>query len=378
MATEACSNRRECVTARAGFTLTELMVVGVAVGLLIAVLGPSVDAARQRSKHAVCLERLRALGSASSVYAQSDPQGWGIPVHPGQYTQDPSNPTFIGAYEWGGKSGIGRPGFVEGPSEGEYAWITSKYGTKASFGPPTRPLNDILYPHGFRDNLYPSYDRMGAWLDTHLELDAYRCPGDDGPPRGAHCPDWRHHADRSSYDHFGNSYAANVFMIAYTGGPEAGWLKSNSPYMRPVSRVPNPAQTINYEENIGRWGWACRREIEDCYWIGPGVDPGPTKAVRGWHGRNWTFNHAYVDGHAGVRKTYIEGTEDADGYAEHYFNEQVFEDPAEQESNRCVIVRGRGWQKDTLPAPFVHTGLHYPGHGRPSYEDCVGPEYDDN
>jgi hypothetical protein len=153
-------------------------------------------------------------------------------------------------------------------------------------------------------------------------------------------------------------------------------MKSNSPYLRPVSRVPNPARTINYEENIGRWAWACRREIDDCTWIGPGVDPGPTKAVRGWHGRNWTFNHAYVDGHAGTRANYIEGTVDPAGYAEHYFNEQVFEDPMEQQNSRCIIVRGRGWQKDTLPEPPIPTGLHYPGGGRPCYEDCVGPEYD--
>ena len=166
-------------------------------------------------------------------------------------------------------------------------------------------------------------------------------------------------------------------MIAYTGGPDAGMMKSNSPYMRPVTRVPTPSRTLYYEENIGRWAWACRMEIEDCTWIGPGVDPGPTKALRGWHGKDWTFNRAFVDAHAESQRIYIEGTEDADGYANHYRNEHIFEDEAIQDANKCVIVRGNGWQKDTLPASFVATGLHYPGGGRPSYEDCVGPDYDD-
>jgi hypothetical protein len=354
---------------RQAFTLAELAAVVVCVGLLIAIVEPSLDAARERSKSAVCLEHMRAIGAASNVYMENDPNGLGIPVHERQSTQDPADPTFIGAYEWGGKSGIGRPGFVDGPSEGEFAYISSKYGTKAGFGPATRPLNDILYPHGFRDNLYPFYDRAAAFNDTQLVLDAYRCPADDGPAGGGHCPDWVINQARSSYDHFGNSYAANLFM---TGSSSGGEMLSNSPYLRPVSRVPNPARTINYEENIGRWAWACRREIDDCQWIGPGVDPGPTKAIRGWHGKDWTFNHAYVDGHVGTRKIYVEGTEDAEGYANHYYNELVFDDPQQQEYNRCIIIRGRGWQKDTLPDDPIPTGLMTTGQGRPSYEDCVG------
>jgi len=378
MTTQMSNAHRRYQSSRGGFTLIELLVVIAIIALLISILLPSLESARRQSKQSTCLSHIKNIATSSRVYEADDPQGWGIPIHPGQYTQDAENPTFIGAYEWGGKSGIGRPGFVDGPSTGQFAWQTSKYGTKAGFGPGTRPMNDILYPGGFKDSLYPFFDRFGAELDTELELELYKCPGDDGPPRGAHCPEWRHHSERSSYDHFGNSYAANVFMIAYTSGPDAGWMKSNSPYMRPVTRVPTPSRTLYYEENIGRWAWACRREIEDCTWIGPGVDPGPTKALRGWHGRDWTFNRAFVDAHAETQRIYVEGTEDAEGYAEHYRNEHIFEDEDMQTSKRCIIVRGNGWQKDTLPSAVVPTGLHYSGSGRPSYEDCVGPEYDDN
>ena len=162
----------------------------------------------------------------------------------------------------------------------------------------------------------------------------------------------------------------------------------NSPYLRPTTRVPTPARTLYYEENIGRWAWSCRAEKPDCLDVvgGPGVDPGPTKAVRGWHGRDWTFNRAFVDAHAETQKIYIEGTEDRDGYAQHYRNEVISNLPQYPELDRpfstneqlndqyrCIIVRGDGWQKDTFPAELIVTGLEYGEAGRPSYEKCVTP-----
>jgi hypothetical protein len=250
--------------------------------------------------------------------------------------------------------------------------MSSRYGTAAGFGPATRPMNDVLYKGGFKDNT----DHRDLWdKDTQLELDLFKCPADNGPPRGAHCEDWLLHSERSSFDHFGNSYAANIFMIAPSGG---GYMQSNSPYMRPVSRVPTPSRTLYYEENIGRWAWSCKRELPACVsGLGlEGVDPGPTKSIRGWHGRDWTFNRAFVDAHADTQKIYIEGTEDQDGYALHYRNERVYKEgdgytaPSGQ-GHECIIVRGDGWQKDTLPADLIETGLWHSGAGRPSYEGCV-------
>ncbi len=149
-------------------------------------------------------------------------------------------------------------------------------------------------------------------------------------------------------------------------------MRTNSPYLRPISRVPTPARTLYYEENIGRWAWSCRREKDDCGFIGLGVNPGPTKTIRGWHGKDWTFNRAFVDAHAEQQKVFIEGTEDQEGFALHYRSEIVFPDnPGKDNQYRCIIVRGPGWQKDTLPAEDIPTGLGWGGAGRPSYEGCV-------
>lgn len=388
---------------RQGFTLIELLVVIAIIALLIAILLPSLEAARRQAKQSACLAHIKNIATSSRVYESEDPSGWGIPVHPMQFWQcrEQTEPggrcendkvIFVGAYAYGGKSGIGQTDNILFP--GSTNPLDSKFGTKSGFGPATRPMNDLLYPGGITDSggLLPGFeyipvDEPGAIRDTQMDLGLFKCPADDRPPRGAHCRDWIDHGERSSYDHFGTSYAANIFMVAPSTGGE---MRTNSPYMRPVSRIVTPARTIYYEENIGRWAWACRREACDgsngTLTI-PGIDPGPTRTLTGWHGKEWEFNRAFVDGHAEFQKVYIEGTEDESGFALHYMPEELTNypdfgtcgtrQPGSFQVYRCVIIRGRGWQKDTLPATPICTGLQHNGVGRPSDEGCVGDQRSD-
>ncbi|MBI1826005.1 MAG: prepilin-type N-terminal cleavage/methylation domain-containing protein [Planctomycetes bacterium] len=378
MQLEACKSTKR-LRKWTGFTLIELLVVIAIIALLIAILLPSLEAARRTAKQNACLSHIKNIGTSSRVYEADDTSGYGIPVHPLQFVQDASAPTFIGAYEWGGKAGIG--GKLDEPAN----LYDSNFGTKRGFGPSTRPLNNIMYKGGFTNHSPTALplvggdgNREGQLADTKLMLEIFTCPADNGPPRGAHCPNWIRHTERSSYDHFGNSFVANVFMIAAGGG--GGPMYSNSPYMRPITRVPSPARTLYYEENIGRWAWSCKNELKACEGIvgGAGVDPGPTKAIRGWHGKDWTFDRVFVDSHAEQQKIWLEGTEDNNGYANHYRNERLDSYPGLGEgdegsfdSDMCIIVRGTGWQKDTMPAPLLDTHLNSPGGGRPSYEGCV-------
>ncbi len=300
-----------------GFTLIELLVVIAIIALLISILLPSLQRAREQAKRSVCLSHIKGVGTSSRVYAAEERGGWAIPIHPLTFDQDPQTPTFIGAYEWGGKSGVGQIGF-EGCEGGKKSIITSKYGTKCGFGPASRPLNDILFKGGFADwSNGPEEEQI---RDTTLKLDDFKCPGDDGPPRGGHCFEWVGDGSTSSYDWFGNSFAANVFLIGSSGG--VGKLSSNSPYLRPISRIVNAARTIYYEENIGRWAWAAKREVCPVPSLQGGIDIGPLKTMRGWHSLDWVFNRVFADAHGAFQKILIEGTQDDQGYYEHYFSRE--------------------------------------------------------
>ena len=148
-------------------------------------------------------------------------------------------------------------------------------------------------------------------------------------------------------------------------------MDSNSPYLRPTTRIPTPPRTIYFEENIGRWAWAAREDWCDFL---VGVDVGPTKVMRGWHGQDWTYTRTFVDGHGENQKIFVEGSRDPQGYYKHYRSERPYNwdwSPVGGEYYRCVIIRGDGWQKDTLPSPPIATGLRHGGQGRPSYEACV-------
>jgi hypothetical protein len=132
---------------------------------------------------------------------------------------------------------------------------------------------------------------------------------------------------------------------------------------------------LYYEENIGRWAWAARED--PCDFL-PGINIDPLKSIGGWHGKDWHYVRSFVDAHAEYQKIIEEGTEDINGYSKHYRNERFFNVPdwnggrSTWDFYRCVIIRGDGWSKDTLPSPTIPTGLMHPGGGRPSYEDCVG------
>ena len=229
---------------RRGFTLIELLVVVAIISLLVSILLPSLQRAREAAKRSACLSSCKNIATTSRVYESGDPQGWGIPVHPGQYTQDPDEPTYIGAYEWGGKSGIGRPGFLGGGNDP----LKSKYGTKAGYGPATRPMNVLLYKGGFPDwktldneqgmmqedtmvFKADGIDRYGNDIDRHnlwemvgarfkrslfpgtsdSETYSFSCPGFSSPAGpGCECKRRATHRSRSprrtlSYEHPGRS-----------------------------------------------------------------------------------------------------------------------------------------------------------------------------
>jgi hypothetical protein len=345
-AQEAWSRAQHPELARPALTIVEVMATVIALGVLLCVILPSAAEVSRYGTSAVCLANLGRIGYANTIYSAMDAADAALPVHRLQFQQDPGNPTYIGAYEWGGKSGVGRPDYVQ---EWSGTALGSKYGTVAGFGSGSRPLNNILFDESFSDD---QGDLVGALQDTQLDLPTVKCPADQGYT-GIHFPAFRDEG-LSSYDHFGTSYTANIFMTSSGGG---GPTYSNSPYLHRVSDLSAPSKTLAYQENNGRFAWSAEPQPNTCWWIsGTGV-PG---TVEGWHGLDWTFNAAFIDGHANTI------------FMKSFENPNIFSvEDASYEQFRCIIIRGDNWQLDTLPAERVESGQIQAAGSRPSWEEGI-------
>ncbi len=325
---------------RRAFTVVELGASFVAVAMLFATLVPVLGGVRREGKDIVCLQNLHRIGQASAANAAADPNEFLTPKHA---LTDTTSTRFVNA-SWGGKSGVGQP--VVGNDA-----TSSPWGTLAGRGPATRPLNRILYGDVFPDHQSDPGTFAANWLDdTQLDLDVYRCPGDFGYT-GNHYLSWRN-SGLSSFDHYGNSYAVNARFIGVPGG--GCFLSSNSPFLRPASRIPSPSQTILYMENSGRFANQRNYGIDGCVFLGGGTGEN-SAPIHGWHGADFEFNTAFCDG--SVRRVFIDGHLHPQPDMGRYPNDGSYD------LFRCVINRGPDWRMDTLPSPPVQTTINCYGSG---------------
>jgi hypothetical protein len=265
-------------------------------------------------------------------------------------------------------AGAKRPGW--GSSSDPNQIQNSTWGTLMGYGPAQRPMNAFFYKRKFIDHRDVQFGGTGSLQgqidDANLALNVYRCPVDTGYG-GFHFTSWAD-SGYSSFDHYGNSYACNTMWIASAA---VCARSSNSPFMRPASRIPDPANTVMYLENVGRFAWRinlgqpCIPEIgetppcDTCSgcgigsmnWVAAGMPP-----IHGWHGEDWTFNVAFCDGAAAPR--FIRGHTRPQPMLGSY--PSISEGPVIIPPNycdwHCVIIRRPDWQYDCLPdAPIPTT-----------------------
>ncbi len=324
-----------------GFTLIELLVVVAIIALLISILLPSLKRARSQAKMVASTANLKGIGTAGNTYSAGDRSESSIPVHPLMGIV----PGAIGEYEYGGKSGVGEPQQGTDP-------MSSKWGTQEGRGPATRGLNSIVYKGGFTDYQDVPGPANTNWpSDAGLDLGIFKAPSDKGYV-GHHYTAWRD-SGLTSYNHYGNSYSASTSWI---GRPGAGCvLRSNSSFLKPISRVPNPANTIYFIENCGRFGWRKSYGDDGCQFLSGGALGGDIETIiKGWHGKPWWFATSFVDGHSSM--VMIEGHIQPQPQLSSY-PPGPGGSPNGWSNYHCVILRGPGWQQDTLPAPAVPTTI---------------------
>ena len=101
-------SRRAVTGPKAGFTLIELLVVIAIIGVLVALIMPAVQSAREAANRTQCINNLKQMGLASQEYHDSFgtfPGGW--------YCDNGTNPgdancipTLAQSYMWNGLSGF--------------------------------------------------------------------------------------------------------------------------------------------------------------------------------------------------------------------------------------------------------------------------------
>lgn len=181
-----CDRTMRRLNERRGFTLIELLVVVAIIALLISILLPSLQRARESARVTVCIANLRGVGQATHTYFNDYRQQFPM------WTQGSATSGIKGtcSWLWGGKS-----------NDQDRYWV-STYGGLWYVEAQERPVNEYL---------------LGTDVHKDSEIPILECPSDQRSNQrkyGQSNPDDpRAFTNLSAYDDVGTSYHANITAL---------------------------------------------------------------------------------------------------------------------------------------------------------------------
>ena len=179
----------------AGFTLVELLVVVAIIALLVSILLPTLNKAKEAARRVVCAVHIRGCGQATIFYAM-DYDDW-LPTVEVEGESTSWNAALTYDY-WGGKAG-------------EYS----------------------VYDDTQQRLINPYVGRTGAVSETDSGvLEVFHCPSDSGAGRGVHPTD----CYPTLWDTLGRSYSYNSSANDNDGNLGL-WRKK-------ITQITNPAMVV--------------------------------------------------------------------------------------------------------------------------------------
>ena len=258
-------------TRTAGFTIIELLVVVAIIGVLVGMLLPAVQNAREASRRASCVNNLKQMGLAFHSYADSNGRfpasyGWNDPA-----IADPAGSSWIYKKAWGWG-----------------AWLLpqlEEQGLADTLGVCTREFDEALPGNNSADWPAAELAAMQTPISTYL------CPSDVSPSLINTAADFCHSNGPDSHKPAKSNYAG-VFGYQFPNFyPWYLWhpwyaAQQGTCHWQTGVKLKDVTDGLSKTFLVGERGWS----HQAAYWVGVGAvhdedEWGAPKAV----GRNFLF-----------------------------------------------------------------------------------------
>ena len=279
----------------AGFTVVELLVVLGIIGLLLAMLLPALNRARQSAQKVTCAAKLRTLGQLLVLHA-NDHKGYmplGGNIAPGTGTENPDDPATLGD-----------------TSRQLYDYYDNDVNTVCVTAMPAALAPYIA--QAVRDD---------SWQDVDADIQApgpiqnsFICPCDENTINRTYtAPQWIHNVGTATFLNGWSSYGINAEVFAWTDVGNNG-TTGHSRARGKLAIIPHSSQTMlmcDTNSAIEVWVLGAQMSLADVYLgtngtVGSDIVFDPTR-------HNGSMNILFADGHVDSKLILSNGKTKATG-----------------------------------------------------------------